>query len=301
MRDLSRIDRYAVIGHPVSHSRSPQIHSAFGEQTDRSIEYGLLPAEPSAFIAGVSQFRATGGQGLNVTVPFKEQAIEIADHVSERAKIAGAANTLSFKDDGIHADNTDGAGLVNDLTQRWRQSLQGAAVVLLGAGGAARGVLHPLLSAGVSRIWIANRTVARARQLADLVDVGDASDSQSSVQVALLDPDSLMSVLSEIRQSEKPGSQVQRLIIVNATAAGLSGQTLPVPAALLRDASLCYDMVYANEPTAFMTQAVEAGCAVVVDGLGMLVEQAAESFAIWQGVRPQTEPVFKQLRPPVSG
>lgn len=291
-------DRYAVIGHPVSHSRSPQIHSAFGEQTDRLIEYGLLPAEPDAFIAGVSQFRGAGGKGLNVTVPFKEQAIEIADHVSERASIAGAANTLSFKADGIHADNTDGAGLVNDLSQRWQQALQGTFVVLLGAGGAARGVLHPLLSAGVSRIWIANRTAARARQLADLVAVGG---SQSSVRVALMDPDSLLSVLSEIRQFEEPGSTHQRLIIVNATAAGLSGQTLPVPAELLRGASLCYDMVYANEPTAFMTQAVEAGCAVVVDGLGMLVEQAAESFAIWQGVRPQTEPVFRQLRSPVSG
>ncbi|MFK7965391.1 MAG: shikimate dehydrogenase [Burkholderiaceae bacterium] len=286
------LDRYAVIGHPVSHSRSPQIHHAFGEQTDRSIEYGLLPSEPDAFVATVTAFRAEGGKGLNVTVPFKEEAAALADHLSERARIAGAANTLSFKTDGIHADNTDGAGLVNDLSQRWQQALPGSIVLLIGAGGAARGVLHPLLTAGVSEIWIANRTPSRARQLAELVS---QDGSPVAVHAVALELDALTALHSKWQANSA------RLLIINATAAGLAGKTLPVPAALLQTALLCYDMVYSKEPTAFMQQASQAGCAQVVDGLGMLVEQAAESFAIWQGVRPQTEPVFKQLRYSTSG
>ncbi len=286
-------DRYAVIGHPVSHSRSPQIHREFAEQTGRSIEYGLLPADPDAFVASVATFRAAGGKGLNVTVPFKEEAAALADHLSERAGIAGAANTLSFRADGIHADNTDGAGLVNDLTRRWHQALPGAVVLLVGAGGAARGVLHPLLTAGVSEIWIANRTIARAPQLVDLVS--HEGESPAAVHAVALEPEALTDLQSK-RQAES-----SRLIIINATAAGLAGQTLPVPVALMKSAQLCYDMVYANEPTAFMRQAAQAGCANVVDGLGMLVEQAAESFAIWQAVRPETEPVFQHLRSSNSG
>ena len=291
-RELPALDRYAVIGHPVSHSRSPQIHHAFGEQTGRSIEYGLLASEPDAFVATVMAFRAEGGKGLNVTVPFKEEAAALADHMSERARIAGAANTLSFEADGIHADNTDGAGLVNDLTQRWQQSLQGSVILLIGAGGAARGVLHPLLTAGVAEIWIANRTLSRAQQLVERMS---QDNSPARVHAVTLELDALSDLHSKWQANAAP------LIIVNATAAGLAGKTPPVPAALLQSALLCYDMVYSKEPTAFMQQASQAGCAQVVDGLGMLVEQAAESFAIWQGVRPRTEPVFKQLRHSNSG
>lgn len=280
--------QYAVIGNPVAHSRSPQIHTAFGEQTGTRLNYNKLAAEPDQFEASVKAFAARGGRGLNVTVPFKEQAVSLAGQVTERARNAGAANTLVMTSTGIAADNTDGIGLVNDLTQRHGVNLQDAALVLIGAGGAARGVLQPLLEAGIASLWITNRTLARAEQLAVLARGLSGPAARNVRATPLAD---LGQVCAQLNLT--PSTP---LLLINATAAGLSGQGLDLPQALLARATLAYDMVYADQPTPFMTQASLAGCSQVVDGLGMLVEQAAESFFIWHGIRPQTDPVYALLR-----
>ncbi len=274
----SRPDRYAVIGNPVAHSRSPAIHAMFAAQTGQRIEYTRLLAPLDGFAAAVDAFRADGGRGLNVTLPFKLQAFAYAGTHSARASVAGAVNTLVFDGAQAHGDNTDGAGLVADVTGRLGLALAGARVLLLGAGGAARGVLQPLLAAGVAALVVANRTAATAAQVV----------AQAGTHVG---PDAARLTgcgLGAIRGRFE--------LIVNATASGLSGESPAIDPVLFRDAQLAYDMLYAPTPTAFMRAAAAGGCARVSDGLGMLVEQAAESFAVWRGVRPATAPVFDTLR-----
>jgi shikimate dehydrogenase len=286
----SRPDRYAVIGNPIAQSRSPAIHARFSEQTGQAIEYGRLLAPVDGFIEAVEQFRAEGGRGLNVTVPFKQQAFAYASRLSTRAEVAGAANFLAFDGADAFADNTDGAGLVADLRERLGIDLAGASVLLVGAGGAARGVVQPLLAAGVARLCVANRTAARAIELVDALSrrIDGAAGRLQGCGLA---------ALAAGAAGGADGAALGRCeVVLNATSGGLSGESLPLDARFLARAALAYDMVYGAVPTPFMRQAREAGCPLVSDGLGMLVEQAAESFLLWRGVRPPTRPVFDALR-----
>ena len=269
-------DRYAVIGHPIAHSKSPSIHAAFAAQTGQDMSYEALLAPLDGFAATVAAFRAAGGRGLNITVPFKEEAWRLADRLSERARLAGAVNTFVIGGDAIVGDNTDGAGLVRDL--EWLGCrLDGARVLLLGAGGAARGVVLPLLEAGVSRLFIANRTAERACALQTHFAGHDERGA-----------------LGAGSWQDACGAPYD--VVINATSASLSDEAPPLPAGLYAPGSLAYDMVYGRGLTAYLRQARAQGAARVADGLGMLVEQAAEAFALWRGVRPDTAPVRAQLR-----
>lgn len=269
-------DRYAVIGNPVAHSRSPGIHAQFAAQTGEDVVYERLLAPLDGFGAAVDAFRAAGGRGLNVTVPFKLEAFAYARRRSARAADAGAVNTLAFDAQGVYGDNTDGVGMVRDIAARLAFHLQGAHVLLLGAGGAARGVLRPLLDAGVASLIVANRTAPKATELASLANDPRARGCGFDALAEGFD------------------------LIVNATSAGLSGEAPEIPSAAYAGVQLAYDMVYGARPTSFMCKATEAGCRRVVDGLGMLVEQAAESFFVWRGVRPATEPVYRRLREDIA-
>jgi shikimate dehydrogenase len=263
-------DRYAVIGHPVAHSRSPDIHAAFARQTGEDIEYVRLLAPLDAFAATVESFRAGGGRGANVTLPFKEEAFRLAAASSHRARSAGAVNTLRFDADGMHGDNTDGIGLVRDIRDRLGCLLAGARVLLLGAGGAARGVVLPILQEGPARFVIANRTKERALSL--------AAGFGAPVEGAGLEDVS------------EPFD-----VVINATSASIAGEPVALPRGTYAEGALAYDMMYGRQDTPFMAAARNQG-AHVADGLGMLVEQAAESFFVWRGVRPQTRPVLEKLR-----
>lgn len=275
-------DRYAVIGNPIAHSRSPAIHALFSQATGEDIAYERLLAPVDGFAAATLRFRSEGGRGMNVTLPFKLDAFALATDRSVRAQAAGAVNLLAFDGERIYGDNTDGAGLVTDIEARLGLALAGRSVMILGAGGAARGALRPLLDAGAVRIAIANRGAGKARALAQAS--GDA-------RVAGGGYDEIGAMLD--------GSGPFDLLL-NATSAGLAGAALPVPQALFAAARLAYDMVYAAQPTPFMVQAAACGCPAVSDGLGMLVEQAAESFLVWRGIRPQTAPVYRALRESLS-
>lgn len=266
-------DRYAVFGHPVAHSKSPRIHGLFAAQTGQDITYEALLAPLDDFAGAVRAFVAGGGRGANVTVPFKEQAHRLANRLTPRAHAAGAVNTLCFAPDGILGDNTDGAGLLRDLTVNLGVEIKGRRVLLLGAGGAARGVVGPLLAAHPRALLIANRTAARARALAAASPGATGSGFDALADAGAFD------------------------VIVNATSAGLDDQALPLPDGLLAPGALSYDMVYGRQ-TPFMTWAQAQGGGRVADGLGMLVEQAAEAFALWRGVRPDTVPVIAALRQP---
>ncbi|MBN9426373.1 MAG: shikimate dehydrogenase [Burkholderiales bacterium] len=287
-------DRYAVVGNPVAHSRSPAIHARFARQTGQDIEYGRLLAPLDGFGDTVATFRRDGGCGLNVTLPFKLEAWTLATSRTPRAEAAGAVNTLRFDGDAIVGDNTDGAGLVRDIEQRLRVTLAGRSVLMLGAGGAARGALLPLLQAGVARLAIANRSADKARALvADMRSVvgGERGSGEGRPidGIRPIEPGRLSAVdFADLA----PGYDV----IINATSTGLQSTELPVPAGVLARALLAYDMFYAAAPTAFMRQAERAGCARAADGLGMLIEQAAESFLLWRGVRPDTAEVYAALR-----
>lgn len=276
-------DRYAVIGNPIAHSRSPAIHAMFAEATGEDIVYERLLAPVDGFAAAVLRFRDEGGRGLNVTLPFKLDAFALATERSARAEAAGAVNLLAFEGDRIRGDNTDGAGLVTDIESRLGLSLSGRSVMILGAGGAARGALRPLLDAGTVRVAITNRSADKALALAGAI--GDARVVAGGYD--------------EIGAMLDGGGPFD--LLVNATSAGLSGEGLPVPGALFAAARLAYDMVYSADPTPFMAQATAGGCPEVSDGLGMLVEQAAESFLIWRGVRPETAPVYRTLRNALAG
>lgn len=275
------IDKYAVIGNPIDHSKSPLIHAEFGEQTNQDISYAAVLAPLDGFEATVRSLIKQGYKGANVTVPFKLEAFKLCNQLSELAKAAGAVNTLIFKAGQIHGDNTDGIGLIQDIQHNLNISFANKQVLLLGAGGAARGVLLPLLLALPSKIVIANRDVAKASALADDIEQS-ATFKKNSTPVAL--------ITSNYEDLNNKNFDV----IINATSTGLTDSVLPLPKNIFAKNCLAYDMMYGRE-TAFMRQARENG-AQVSDGLGMLVEQAAEAFYLWRGVRPQTVPVISNLR-----
>lgn len=268
-------DRYAVIGNPIEHSKSPLIHRAFAEQTGMDLTYERLLGRLDGFDKDVRKFFAGGGRGLNVTVPFKEQAWALADERTPRAGSAGAVNTLVPLDAGrLRGDNTDGAGLVRDLSVNHGYLLSGCRILLLGAGGASKGVVRPLLECGPEQLVIANRTAEKARRLAATLQ------SLGPVRGCGLD--------------ELEGDRFD--LIINGTAAGLQGEVPPLPSGILTAGGWTYDMVYASEPTAFVRWGQRHRAGKALDGLGMLVEQAAESFLLWRGVRPDTAPVIASLR-----
>ena len=268
--------RYAVFGHPVAHSLSPRIHAAFAQQTGIVLEYTAIDAAPHDFVAALDRFADDGGAGANVTLPLKEAAFAICAQTTDRARRAGAVNTLTRNEGQWHGDNTDGAGLVRDLTGRHGLDLRARRALLLGAGGAARGVAPALLDAGISELIIVNRTAERADALAD----------------ALGEPDRAHS-----RYWRDLGDLGDFSLIVNATSASRQDQgafTLPFHLATPR--TLAVDLNYGEAAIPFLAWARAAGCHDAVDGLGMLVEQAAEAFEHWHGVRPDSEPVYAQLR-----
>jgi shikimate dehydrogenase len=260
--------RYAVVGNPVSHSKSPQIHAEFARATGQDLEYVRIEAPLDGFERTVEAFRAEGGKGLNVTVPFKEAAYRYCRRLSPRAQAAEVVNTIAFSGAEVFGDTTDGVGLVADLTRNLGVRLAHTSVLLMGAGGAARGVIPALLEAGIARLVIANRTGSRA------VSLG----KRFRVEACGYD------------ELEGRGFD----IVVNATAAGLENEAPQLPPSVLGSGTLAYDMLYGRD-TPFLAQARAAG-ARVSDGLGMLVEQAAESFFLWRGVRPETRPVLERLR-----
>ncbi|MDO7896634.1 shikimate dehydrogenase [Pseudomonas citrulli] len=268
------MDRYVVMGNPIGHSKSPLIHRLFAEQTGQVLDYTTLLAPLEDFSACARAFFREG-RGANVTVPFKEDAFRLADSLTERAQRAGAVNTLSKLADGrLLGDNTDGAGLVRDLTVNAGFSLKGKRILLLGAGGAVRGALEPLLAEAPASVIIANRTVEKAERLAEsFADLGPVSASGFDWLREPVD------------------------LIINATSASLSGDVPPIAGSLIEPGkTFCYDMMYSKAPTSFCRWASEHGAAVAMDGLGMLAEQAGEAFYLWRGVRPDTAPVLAELR-----
>lgn len=274
-------DRYFVLGNPVAHSHSPFIHAMFAAQTGQHLHYDRRLCPLDGFAAAVRTLAADteGGpvRGCNVTVPFKHEALRLAASASDRARQAGAANVLSFDDDHWRADNTDGAGLMRDLQLHAAWNVQGQQVLLVGAGGAAAGVLGPLLASGPARVVVANRTAARAQALVE------AHARLAAAHGATLEATGL----------DLPGQAFD--VVLNASASSLSGAAVPVPDQVLRPGTLAVDLMYGPAATPFLSWAQRHG-AVARDGLGMLVEQAAEAFWIWRGVRPDTVPVLHALR-----
>jgi shikimate dehydrogenase len=270
-------DLYCVMGNPVEHSRSPWIHARFAELTGQALAYERRLVPLDGFGAALRDFAQAGGRGCNITVPFKLEAAQAASVRSERVQLAGAANTLSFIDGAIHADNTDGLGLVADIEQGAGFALAGRDVLLVGAGGAAAGALGPLLAAGPRRVVVANRTLERAQALV-----------QSHAALAALQK-------TELSAQSPQALEHDFDLIINATASSLAGAEVPVPARVLRPGSLAYDMMYGPAAAGFLGWARQHG-ATPRDGLGMLVEQAAEAFALWRGVRPPSGQVLAELR-----
>lgn len=268
------IDRYCVIGNPIAHSMSPLIHKAFATQTQQKISYQAVLTEKVDFPTTIEQFYRQGMKGMNITIPFKMDAWEITDQYSPDAKLAMAVNTISFdKSGGIIGDNTDGVGFIRDLMINHNTLIKGKDILILGAGGAVRGILRPILDEQPDKVVIANRTVSRAKQLVRDFNI---------VDVSVCGFDELPERCFDI--------------VINATSASLYGKQLPLSANLIKDDTCCYDLVYAKQNTTFGIWAKQNGATKVVDGLGMLVEQAAESFFIWRNIRPDTSRVIKQLR-----
>lgn len=265
---LADSDLYALFGHPVSHSRSPDIHHAFARQTGENIRYELIDVAPADFAARVHRFFSEGGAGANATVPHKLAAFEFAEHVSSDAFRAGAVNTLALLEDGsVFGDNTDGAGLVRDLVVNRGVTIEGRRILLLGAGGAARGAVGPLLDEGPSELVVANRHPGRAALLAQLfAETGPVRGSGLDVEGGFD-------------------------LVVNATSASLAGEVPAIHSEAVNNA-VVYDMFYSEQPTAFMQWAASNGAREIFDGWGMMVEQAAESFFIWRGMRPDTAPLL---------
>jgi shikimate dehydrogenase len=266
---------FAVFGNPIKQSKSPIIHTLFAQQYAQQIEYRAVHVELDDFVQATSRFFESGGAGLNVTVPFKHEAFALAHRNSERSLRAGAVNVLTLADDGlIDGDNTDGIGLIRDLIANLGWTVQGLRVLLVGAGGAARGVLEPLLREQPRELLVVNRTAARAAELAtEFADIGRLEGGAFDLIGA--------------RQFD---------LIINATSAGLSGAVPALPSSMLTESSRCYDMVYGAEPTPFLRWSADHAAGAVSDGLGMLVEQAAEAFYIWRQLRPETRSVIDQLR-----
>ena len=267
-------EQYGVVGHPISHSWSPFIHGLFAKQTDQALVYRLYDIAPAVFRAQVLEFFTRGGRGLNVTVPHKEAAAELANELTVRADRAGAVNTLMLNSEhSLLGDNTDGHGLVTDLRKNLALTITNERILILGAGGATRGVIEPLLSLGPTEVVIANRTPDRAVNLASLfVDLGSVRGCG----------------FEEV--GDEPFD-----IVINATAAGLTGSVPNVDGSIIAGHTVFYDMSYSKSATPFVTWAIEQGCSRAHKGWGMLVEQAAESFTLWRGVRPDTEPVLSAL------
>ncbi len=271
-------DQYAVMGNPIGHSKSPLIHSLFAAQTKQHLNYSAIEVALGGFAAAVAAFHAAGGKGLNVTVPFKQEAWQLTAARTPRAERAGAVNTLWWDaSDQLHGDTTDGVGLVRDLRLNHGIALKNRNILLMGAGGAARGVIEPLLAESPARLLIANRTAAKAHELAALfAEFGPVYGCGFA---------------------ELDGQRFD--LVINATAAGLAGEVPPLPATIFREGAWSYDMMYGSEPTAFVRWSRAQG-AQALDGLGMLVEQAAEAFAIWRGIRPDTAAVIERLRAPAA-
>ena len=270
-------DLYAVVGNPISHSKSPRIHSLFAQQTGEAVEYTAIQAPLEDFAGTVHHFFDHGGKGLNITVPFKEQAWTLAEHRTHRAELAGAANTLYLdQEDQLVADNIDGVGIVRDLRENHGVPLKGARVLVLGAGGAVRGVLGPLLDEQPASVVVANRTVARAEALARLFGW-----EHSGIELSACG----------FEQVEGPFD-----LVINGTSASLKGDLPAITADVIGADTVVYDMMYSLQTTTFNQWALDHGAVRVFDGLGMLVEQAAEAFFVWRGVRPETSAVIEELR-----
>ncbi|MDW6091462.1 shikimate dehydrogenase [Vibrio rhizosphaerae] len=281
-------EQYAVFGNPIGHSKSPFIQTLFARQTNQDMVYTAELAPVDGFETAVNTFFSQGGKGCNVTVPFKEEAYAFADQLTERAKIAGAVNTLKKLDDGgILGDNTDGAGLVQDLLQ-YQVPLQGAKILLIGAGGAAKGVIHPLLAQSPDSIVITNRTFSKAQDLATCFREHNNQHQVSATPVQI---------------SAQPMSGIQEAfdVVINSTSASLSGELPDISGEIFAANSVAYDMMYGKGLTVFNQWAVTHGCAHAYDGLGMLVGQAAESFMLWRGIRPGTRQILSELRRNLEG
>jgi shikimate dehydrogenase len=279
---MSNNDRYAVVGYPVAHSKSPFIHALFARQTAHAINYGRMEIAPENFLHSVREFFDQGGKGLNITLPHKEAAWQLVDWRAPNADRAGAVNTIYQLDDGrLAGDNTDGVGMVRDIEHNHGGKLQGARILILGAGGAVRGVLPRLIAAAPASLCIVNRTLSRAEALAqifaDQCDIAALSYAGLQAQATAFD------------------------WIINGSAGGLKGELPPLPDVLVAPTTGCYDMVYAPGGTVFQKWAADRGAAISLDGTGMLVEQAAESFRLWRGVRPQTAPVIRMLQQELNG
>ena len=274
------MSKYAVLGNPVSHSKSPLIHSLFAKQTNQEMSYTAIPLEEGDFDGFVRSFFAEGGAGLNVTVPFKENAFALAASLSPRAQLAKAVNTLFLDDQGnICGDNTDGIGLVTDIKQNNGVDLSGQRLLILGAGGAVRGALAALVYEQVATITVVNRTLAKAKTLAD--------EFESMTEIEALSYEALQDSANHGRRFD---------LIINGTSSSLQGEMPQLDGSLLASRCCCYDLMYAASDTPFVQWAKQQGAALSIDGLGMLVEQAAEAFALWRGVRPNTAPVIAELR-----
>lgn len=269
------MDRYAVMGNPIAHSKSPRIHALFAEQTAQELAYDAILVEPGEFASAVQAFVGQGGKGLNITVPFKQDAWRLCPHCSARAERAQAVNTIRVDDHArLYGDNTDGAGLLRDLADNHEVAMSAARILVLGAGGAVRGVLEPLLAQQPQALVIANRTEAKAIELAgQFQDLGSVTGCGFEALAG--------------RSFD---------LVINGTAASLQGQVPPLPPGVLARGAVCYDMMYGPSPTAFVQWASAQGATLALDGLGMLVEQAAEAFQLWRGLRPQTGPVIEILR-----
>ena len=276
-------DHYAVFGNPIAHSKSPQIHTLFAQQTGQDLVYDKQLVAEGQFTEAARTFFASGGCGLNITVPFKLDAFAFADDLSERAHNAGAVNTLKKMPDGrIFGDNTDGAGLLRDITHNLGWIIQNKRVLVLGAGGAVRGIIQPLLSEQPQRVVIANRTLSKAEAIVQLFNNGKSAQDSKILRA------------SSLQIHARPFD-----VIINGTAASLGGSMPDLDPAILAPGACCYDMMYGEALTPFLQWAQQHG-AQVADGLGMLVEQAAESFFLWRGVRPQTAPVMSALRQAIT-
>ena len=267
-------DRYCVFGNPVAHSKSPVIHARFAAGTGQAMTYEAILAPVDGFAASVRAFIEAGGRGANVTVPFKEEAFRLCNRLSERAQRAGAVNTLLFNGADIAGDNTDGAGLVRDIAHNLGFKLAGKRILLLGAGGAARGAIKPLLDASPASLFIANRSPEKAEILA-----------ASFADIATVNAGNMAKIAGKSFD-----------LVINATSASLSGETLPLPSGIFAPASLAYDMMYGKGETPFLQLARAQGAARCADGLGMLVEQAAEAFILWRGIVPESSSVLAELR-----